>query len=563
MEALEFQSSAKDSILKLKIYRLLVGFFVGISLSCSHQILNWLLSLISSNSEGNSIQNLVYCLLEAFFFISAAPLAIMSDNVLIISACLLVQLMFYIIVIAALQFFSSSLFLQYFITIFFALSRSILFGRLLVMMKNWYSNKKLVLCVGLTYFLNEFFSILTVYWDQGIAHQEINEVKDKIMFICLLLSSILGLIIQGKPSIMGLSIINEDDDSQQDQNEANQVQKKEKHQDQKGGIIQNVWGLNQSFVKKVYEDDNDAPKINFFKQLPQLKHLLFFFISSICLKLFDWYTRNQLLGSLQPFIDQQDFSKYIFYLGMFGLGGLGGIVALGIILDVRNQEFTLRMAICSAIGLSISYISSLLYNYGIIPQLAYGILVGAFEFSFYCTYQVGVPIVLVFDLLRYGDFSYLIIPIFSALDRIVNALYNIFNKEPQNWTNSSTVVQPLCISLMFLSLMIQYLKDRQRSSKIFQEHEEDDEDEFQGLNINNFLSEIQDDKKGDGEQSNLNRSSSKSLTKNNFKIQISSDDALSQDNQEHQFKNSLEQDTKFVIEKRNISLKDNISSDFD
>ncbi|KAL4459956.1 hypothetical protein ABPG74_003482 [Tetrahymena malaccensis] len=390
---------------------------------------------------------------------------------------------------------------------------------------------------------------------------EINEVKDKIMFICLLLSSILGLIIQGKPSIMGLSIINEDDDSQQEQSEINQEQKKEKHQDQKGGIIQNVWGLNQSFVKKVYEDDNDAPKINFFKQVPQLKHLLFFFISSICLKLFDWYTRNQLLGSLQPFIDQENFSKYIFYLGMFGLGGIGGIVALGIILDVRNQEFTLRMAICSAIGLSISYIASLLYNYDIIPQLAYVIFVGAFEFSFYCTYQVGVPIVLVFDLLRYGDFSYLIIPIFSALDRIVNALYNIFNKEPQNWTNSSTVVQPLCISLMFLSLMVQYLKDRQRSSKTFQEDE--DEDEVQGKNTSNLLSEILEDKKGDGDQSNLNRSTSKNLTKNNFQIKISSDDALSQDNHEHQFKNSLEQDTKFVIEKRNVSLKDNISSDFD
>jgi len=81
--------------------------------------------------------------------------------------------------------------------------------------------------------------------------------------------------------------------------------------------------------------------------------------------------------------------------------------------------------------------------------------VGFFELSFYCTYQVGVPIVLIFDLRRYeyGDVSFILIPLFSGLDRIVNAVYISLNTNGNEWTLVSTVVQPICIVLMFLSLM--------------------------------------------------------------------------------------------------------------
>lgn len=49
-------------------------------------------------------------------------------------------------------------------------------------------------------------------------------------------------------------------------------------------------------------------------------------------------------------------------LSMFGIGGLSGTILLGYLLDVYDKVFTLRMAVLSAIGLSLSYGVSILYD---------------------------------------------------------------------------------------------------------------------------------------------------------------------------------------------------------
>lgn len=125
---------------------------------------------------------------------------------------------------------------------------------------------------------------------------------------------------------------------------------------------------------------------------------------------------------------------------MLTLGSIIGTIILGLLLDVYDKVFTLRMAGLTFVGLSASYLSSLLLNSGIISDTTFMFAAGLFELSFYSIYQIGVPIVLVFDLMSLGNFSYLIIPLFCGLDRVVNALYNLFNDNPYAWTSSSTVI---------------------------------------------------------------------------------------------------------------------------